>query len=66
MKAVYDIFVKSLAIIGLVYLGFTLSAALEKHYRTTCVDNDADNYGFTVPQIKAGHETHPALYERYL
>lgn len=66
MKVIYDIIVKSLSVIGLIYIALMLSAALKKHYAVTCVDNDADDYGFTVPQIKAGHETHPALYERYL
>lgn len=66
MKVIYDIIVKSLSVIGLIYIAFTLSAALKKHYAVTCVENTADDYGFTVPQIKAGHEAHPALYERYL
>lgn len=66
MKVTYDLAVKALAILGLLFLGMEASTALKKHYTVTCVENTADDYGFTVPQIKAGHEAHPALYERYL
>jgi hypothetical protein len=62
----YQLVVKALAILGLLFLGMEASTALKKHYTVTCVDNDADNYGFTVPQIKAGVQNSPAVYERYL
>ncbi len=65
MKALYDIVVKSLAILGLVYLGFTLSSALKKHYQTICVEDNADDYGFTVPQIRAGLAPTRGVYGGY-
>lgn len=66
MTAIARIFILALAVVGIISLGVTASNALRKHYTVTCVDNDADNYGFTVPQIKAGLAPAHRVYGEYL
>lgn len=66
MKLIGLIFALLLMAVGCISIVVTVSDALKKHYAVSCVDNNADDYGFTVPQIKAGHRPSPALYERYL
>lgn len=66
MNAVARILICALAVIGCLYLAGTMTSVLRKHYAVACVENNDDDYGFTTPQIKAGHRPSPALYERYL
>lgn len=62
MKRAVGFVIHVLAALGAVALIGMFSSMLKKHYETVCVENNADDYGFTVPQIKAGVSRSRVIY----
>lgn len=66
MKRAVGFLIHVLALLGAMALIGMGSSMLKKHYSTVCVENNADDYGFTVPQIKAGLAGRPTIYGDHL